>query len=149
MADETAALGHSIAYAVETAPTLETEGVLVGTCTRCSKTTRIVLPKLGKTAYSIEVITEPNKEAEGFGRYTWNVTDYGTFTFEAAIPNVILGDVNDDGVINVLDLMYLANHFAKNETINEANADVNNDGALDVRDLMFLANVFAGKETLG
>ena len=45
--------------------------------------------------------------------------------------------------------MYLANHFAKNETINEANADVNNDGALDVRDLMFLANVFAGKETLG
>ena len=57
--------------------------------------------------------------------------------------------MNDDGLINVLDLMYLANYFTKGENINQANADVNGDGLLDVRDLMFLANVFAGKETLG
>ena len=56
--------------------------------------------------------------------------------------------MNDDGLINVLDLMYLANYFAKGENINQANADVNGDGLLDVRNLMFLANVFAGKETL-
>ena len=60
-----------------------------------------------------------------------------------------LGDVNEDGEINVLDLMYLANYFAKGEKINKTNADVNADGLLDVRDLMFLANVFAGKESLG
>ena len=60
----------------------------------------------------------------------------------------MLGDVNDDDAVNVLDLMYLANFFAKGEIINQANADVNGDGLLDVRDLMFLANVFAGKETL-
>ena len=63
--------------------------------------------------------------------------------------NVRLGDVNEDGEINVLDLMYLANYFAKGEKINKTNADVNADGLLDVRDLMFLANVFAGKESLG
>ena len=71
------------------------------------------------------------------------------FSDYAIIKNTVPGDVNDDGEINVLDLMYLANYFAKGEVINQANADVNNDGLLDVRDLMFLANVFAGKETLG
>ena len=147
--DERAALGHDVTYEVETAPTLEAEGALSAICERCGEKLTVTLPKLGKTAYILEVITEPTKEAEGFGKYTWNVADYGTFTFEAAIPNTILGDVNDDGEINVLDLMYLANFFAKGEIISEKNADVNADGLLDVRDLMFLANVFAGKETLG
>ena len=147
--EEIAALGHDVTYEVETAPSLEAGGMLAGTCTRCGEKLTATLPKLSKTAYTLEVITEPTDEANGLGLYTWNVTDYGTFTFEAAIPNVILGDVNDDGAINVVDLMYLANYFAKGETINKANADVNNDGTVDVRDLMFLANVFAGKETLG
>ena len=147
--EEIAAMGHDVTYEVETAPSLEAGGMLAGTCTRCGEKLTATLPKLSKADYTLEVITEPTKEAEGFGKYTWTVTDYGTFTFEAAIPNVILGDVNDDGAINVVDLMYLANYFAKGETINKANADVNNDGTVDVRDLMFLANVFAGKETLG
>ena len=69
------------------------------------------------------------------------------FSDYAIIKNTVPGDVNDDGEINVLDLMYLANYFAKGEVINQANADVNADGALNVLDLMYLANFFAGKET--
>lgn len=69
------------------------------------------------------------------------------FSDYAIIKNTVPGDVNDDGDINVLDLMYLANYFAKGETINKANADVNADGTLNVLDLMYLANFFAGKET--
>lgn len=147
--DEVPALGHTGTYKVDTAPSLEAEGSLAGTCDRCGEDLKIVLPKLSKQNYSLEVLVEPTKEAEGFGKYTWNVTDYGEFTFEAAISNVILGDVNDDGGVTILDLMRLANHFAKNAEINEANADVNNDGKVTILDLMRLANYFAGKATLG
>ena len=149
ISDETAALGHNMTYEVETAPTLEAEGALAGTCTRCGEKLTVTLPKLSKTSYTLEVITEPTKEAEGFGKYTWNVADYGTFTFEAAIPNTILGDVNDDGEVGISDLMRLANHFAKGTEINEANADVNGDGTVTISDLMRLANFFAGKAQLG
>ena len=148
--DELAALGHDVTYAVNTAPTLEVEGAISGVCGRCGDTITQILPKLNKQDYTLEVFVEPTKEAEGFGKYTWNVTEYGEFVFEGAISNVILGDVNDDGAITVLDLMRLANFFAgKDVEVNEANADVNDDGKVTVLDLMRLANYFAGKAELG
>ena len=62
----------------------------------------------------------------------------------------MLGDVNGDGKVDVLDLMRLANFFAgKDVEIAEGNADVNGDGKVDVLDLMRLANYFAGKAQLG
>ena len=92
---------------------------------------------------SVEVIGNAAYEN---GILTMELEHFSTY---AILQDSQPGDVNDDGTINVLDLMYLANFFAKGEIINQANADVNGDGLLDVRDLMFLANVFAGKETLG
>ena len=92
---------------------------------------------------SVEVIENTVYED---GILTMELEHFSTY---AILQDSMPGDVNDDGDINVLDLMYLANYFAKGEIINQANADVNADGLLDVRDLMFLANVFAGKETLG
>ena len=61
----------------------------------------------------------------------------------------LLGDVNDDGVVDILDLMRLANHFANGAKINEKNSDVNCDGVVDILDLMRLANYFAGLAKLG
>ena len=151
VADEVPALDHDHAYSLTAEPTEKGAGSLTGICTRCDDEVLVALPKLNKDDYTYEVELEPTEETEGTARYVWKNTDYGTYTFCVTLNKLgaaNLGDVSGDGVINVLDLMYLANYFAKGETINKENADVNKDGSLDVRDLMFLANVFAGKETL-
>lgn len=64
-------------------------------------------------------------------------------------PELLLGDVNGDGEVTILDLMRLANFFAKGAEIVKENADVNGDINVTILDLMRLANFFAGKATLG
>lgn len=59
----------------------------------------------------------------------------------------VTGDVNDDGVINILDLTYVASHFG--ESIDQAqtpNPDVNSDGVVDIRDLVLVASKISGSE---
>ena len=45
-------------------------------------------------------------------------------------------DVNGDGIVNVLDLVTLANAFGKDAP------DVNGDGTVNVLDLLAVANAF-------
>ena len=47
-------------------------------------------------------------------------------------------DINQDGVVNILDLTLVAQGFGSNE----AGADVNGDGVVNVFDLVFVANAF-------
>ena len=52
------------------------------------------------------------------------------------------GDVNDDGVVDLADAMYLAKHVLEIEgfeVINVEAADVNGDGVIDLADAMYLA----------
>ena len=57
----------------------------------------------------------------------------------------LYGDLNNDQVINVTDLIILANILAGNTTIpNKLAADLNLDGKVDVRDLLVHANYLAG-----
>jgi len=52
------------------------------------------------------------------------------------------GDVNDDGVVDIADAMYLAKHvlgIPGFEVINVEAADVNGDGVIDLADAMYLA----------
>ena len=49
-----------------------------------------------------------------------------------------LGDVNCDGILNVLDIVIVANMVLANEY--DATADVNEDGELNVLDIVTLAN---------
>ena len=153
VSDEVKALGHDYVYTVKTEPTLKTEGKVIGTCARCDGTDEQILPKLNEVDYKCEVITEPTEEKEGLARYTYTNAQYGTYTFEVILDKIVttvLGDVNDDGKVTVLDLMRLANFFAgKDVEIKEVNTDVNGDGKITVLDLMRLANYFAGKAELG
>ena len=51
----------------------------------------------------------------------------------------VYGDMNNDGVMNLQDLIRLQKYLADNETpINESNADMNDDGVIDLLDLIFL-----------
>ena len=52
------------------------------------------------------------------------------------------GDVNSDGDINILDIVYLINYKYKGGAAPNPlnNADVNNDGEINILDVVYLIN---------
>lgn len=55
----------------------------------------------------------------------------------------ITGDANNDGVVNILDLTFIASHFGESiDAAREANPDVTGDGIVDIRDLVLVAGRF-------
>lgn len=52
------------------------------------------------------------------------------------------GDVNDDGVVNILDLTYVASHFGKSvDPAQTPNPDVNGDSIVNILDLVIVASM--------
>ena len=67
--------------------------------------------------------------------------------FESIDP-IILGDVNSDGEINVLDVVQSINYILSNDNPSEeqiAAADLNEDGILNVLDIVLLVNIILGR----
>jgi len=58
--------------------------------------------------------------------------------------SILSGDVNDDGLINVLDVVLLINIVLSNEY--NPLADINNDGVIDVLDVVVLVNFILGPD---
>ena len=58
----------------------------------------------------------------------------GTIQLQSLTPMQRPGDVNDDGVVNILDLTFIASCFG------EDSPDVNGDGIVNILDLMLVAN---------
>ena len=57
--------------------------------------------------------------------------------------NTLVGDVNNDGTVDISDYIGVANHILGNtpEGFNEKAADVNNDGEIDISDYIGVANI--------
>ncbi|MBP6979042.1 MAG: dockerin type I domain-containing protein [Bacteroidales bacterium] len=57
--------------------------------------------------------------------------------------DILYGDANDDGVVNVLDVITVVNYImgGNPDPFNFEAADVNNDGMLNVQDVVFEVNV--------
>jgi len=53
-----------------------------------------------------------------------------------------LGDVNEDGILNVLDIVLIINMILINEY--SAVADVNEDGFVNILDVVIMANILVG-----
>ncbi len=51
----------------------------------------------------------------------------------------ILGDVNNDGIVNILDLTFVAQHIGVPDPLINLKADVNGDGVVDILDLTLVA----------
>ena len=52
-------------------------------------------------------------------------------------PSTVAGDLNNDGVVNILDLVMVASKFRTN---GHTAADLNGDNTVDIRDLVLVAN---------
>ena len=56
---------------------------------------------------------------------------------------LLLSDVNQDGIVNILDLTYVASHFGELPTKDQpSNADINGDGIVNILDLTLAASHF-------
>ena len=77
---------HKYNYEVTTPPTKAEEGVLTGTCSKCSGTVTVTLPVLNTTDYDKTVIAG-NCVTRPIEHYTWKTTAYGDYYFD-----VVMGD---------------------------------------------------------
>jgi len=73
-------------------------------------------------------------------------TEAGLAGLKAAIIDVkyILGDANDDGVVNVIDLTRIAQYLVGKSAANIEASDTNQDGKVDIIDLTRLAQFLVG-----
>ena len=56
-------------------------------------------------------------------------------------PSALAGDMNNDGVVNILDLVLVASQYGQNGA---TAADLNGDGAVSIADLVLVAGAFGG-----
>ena len=54
------------------------------------------------------------------------------------IPHALPWDINNDGIVDIQDLLLASNSFGE-ETLEYPKADVNNDGNIDIIDLLIIA----------
>ena len=139
-----AAIGHSYTSAVTTAPTCGAEGVTTYTCTCCDDTYTESIPATGAHTYNTACDADCN--VCGFTRvpsdhvyddeYDPTCNTCGAVRDVPEKPAEILyGDVNNDGDINVRDYGLLQQYLNDYDvTINLDAADVNGDGDVNVRD---------------
>lgn len=70
----------------------------------------------------------------------------GTITLDlnGGSPKILPGDANEDGNVDVMDVVAIADHILNNTAINEKNADANNDGKIDVLDIVAISGIILG-----
>ena len=137
-ADKTAPVDHSYAYTVTAIPTVDEQGVLSGACVGCTSTVAVALPKLNKLDYAYQIVKQPTTDATGIGRYTWNVTDYGAFSFDVILeklPAFTYGDTDGNGKIQTNDAKLVLQHIVRMPVeLNLDAADVDGNGKIQTND---------------
>jgi hypothetical protein len=58
------------------------------------------------------------------------------------LANYILGDINEDGILNVLDIVLMVNMILNNEY--SIVGDVNEDGSINILDVVLMVNILVG-----
>ena len=77
---------------------------------------------------------------------SWSSTEINKHIIDVKVPDeyandsgIVVGDINQDGLFNVLDIVTLANAVLQGDQYN-ASGDMNGDGSLNVLDVVSLAN---------
>ena len=71
------------------------------------------------------------------------LTPWGKTSFIVKAPGFIAGDANGDGVVDVTDIVSIANAILgrPSNSFDATAADVNGDGSIDVTDIVVIANM--------
>ena len=73
----------------------------------------------------------------------WEVaTENGAVTIPPEPEEETVGDINRDGVVDILDLTIVGTHFGQR---GQNSADINGDGLVDIVDLVLVAGAFGGE----
>ena len=88
---------------------------------------------------------DQNLEKQFQQQYNGAMSDAQKAELLAAIQDlinalVVLGDMNEDMVLNVLDVVILANMALGNTDV-DLNGDMNNDGGINILDIVLLVNI--------
>jgi len=78
----------------------------------------------------------------GFNAYDQNISDHRPVAIKLAVNTIILGDINNDGILNVLDIVAIINMILGNEY--SLVADVNADGFVNIVDVVLMVNILVG-----
>ena len=62
-------------------------------------------------------------------------------TTQISVPNTLPWDINNDGIVNIQDLILVSKSFGM-ETPEYSKADINKDGNVDIIDLLYVASHF-------
>ena len=66
-----------------------------------------------------------------------------SYAQDTDLDDRIISDVNADGIINILDLTFVASHFGKTPSEDQyPNPDINRDETVDILDLMLVVDYF-------
>lgn len=143
--------GHS--WEVDTAQcvaaTCGSTGVLVQCCATCGQTTQAVLPANGNHVWDEGTVVE---EATGLqdGVMEYHCTVCGQTRQEAIPSTVIMGDVDCNGKVELVDALMLLQAVAGKRTLDEGQmlrADLNADGELAVEEALKVLRYVNGSAT--
>ena len=84
--------------------------------------------------YLSAIATNHNHSTSGDNTYTQIIT--------LTPQNVVLGDINEDGILNILDIVLMINVILSNEY--SLVADVNEDGLVNILDVVLMVNILIG-----
>ena len=84
----------------------------------------------------------------GFSEYDQNISDHRPVALKLTSDIIISGDINEDGFINITDILYLVNYIIGNVDLNNQQlelADINQDNIINVVDIIELIAIIIGE----
>lgn len=147
--DFTALAEHEYEETIVNAATCTTDGVKKLVCKHCGYNKSLAIPATGH--HFTDVVIEATQDTLGYTIHTCDKCDYSyidtftEYTSEEPIER-IPGDVNDDGTVDLVDVILIRRFLAGgwNVTINEDNADVDGDNEVTLADVILIRRYLAG-----
>ena len=95
------------------------------------------------TVFTLGILHKNNDELYAFWSDQRN-GNYEIYFSKAINESIILGDINQDSVIDILDVVRMINFILGQEnpnTIEEIASDLNSDGIINIQDVILIINI--------